>query len=257
VQIINTFCTYHLGDNLVHINFMRRAVARNPWDFQFVHAVSEPYLPQLRETVADLPTVKLIGLSEKPDNAIDVWKNRNADFYGNPLRDDWAAYHVEFFDKLATEIGVKNPLRGPYDFLFDYPACGPIANDYVQFEPFDFLIVNSQPLSSQANVRASDYWPLVEKLLLKGYSVVTTEPTPLGNPTTRPRTISGIGQMAHSAKYILGVVTGPMWPTLSIWNTPELRVHILERERVEIAANTEHATGVERATGILIEHGLL
>lgn len=246
--MIKTYCNYHVGDNVIHLHYMRKCVDRDP-SLQFTHACSEPYLVQLREVVADLPQIKLVGLSDKPDGAIDVWKNRDGKFYENPKRDDWVAYHLEFYDKLSRDIGVETPLKEPTDLLFDYPA---LAEKDCEI---DFLIVNSQPLSSQFPAYAeAPFLDLIRLCGERGLTVMTTKETKIA-PSTHPRTISGIGRIR--AKYIFGVATGPMWPTWNIYREPEFRVVLSERERVDISPNTEHANTIERGIGALYERGIL
>ena len=246
--MIKTFCNYHVGDNLWQLHFMRKCVDRDP-TLQFTHACSEPYLVQLREVVEDLPQITLVGLSDKPDGAIDSWKNRDGKFYENPKRDDWVAYHLEFFDALSRDLGLDTPLEEASDFLFDYPA---LAH---RRERIDFLIVNSHPLSSQfAAYNDNQFIGLIQVLAEKGMSVMTTKPTKIA-ASTHPRTITGIGRL--SARYVFGVATGPMWPTWNIWHEPEFRVVLSDREHIDISPNTDHATSIERGIGSLYERGIL
>jgi hypothetical protein len=247
--MINTFLNYHLGDNLAHLHWMRKVVEREP-SLQFTHACSEPYLVQLREVVSDLPQIKLVGLSDKPDGAIDVWKNRRGDFYASPLRDDWVAYHIEFFDALSRELGLESPLKEPSYFLFDYPA---LRSDDVP--SVDMLIVNSQPLSGQfPSYNENAFVELIQLCAEKNLSVMTTKQTKIA-ASTHPRTLTGIGQI--KARVVFGIANGPMWPTWNVYHAPEFRVVLSERERVDISPNTEHATSIERGIGALYERGIL
>lgn len=247
--MIKTFCNYHLGDNIWQIHFMRKCVARDP-SLQFTHACSEPYLVQLREIVSDMPQIKLVGLGEKPDGAVDAWKNRDGKFYENPKRDDWVAYHLEFFDKLSRDLGIESPLEESRDFLFDYPALAETDCE------IDFLVVNSQPLSSQfPSFDQAQFDGVLLFLRSKGYAIMTTAPNKHDVPTTHPRTISGIGRI--KTKYIFGVATGPMWPTWNVYREPEFRVVLSDREFIDISPNTDHATSIERGIGALYERGIL
>lgn len=248
--MINTFLNYHLGDNIWALHWMRKIVERDP-SIEFTHACSEPYLVQLREVVQDLPQIKLVGLSDKPDGAIDTWKNRDGKFYESPSRDDWVAYHLQFFDALSRDLGLDSPLQEASDFLFDYDTLA-----HRREAPIDFLIVNSQPLSSQfPGYNPAQFDDLTRTLRDKGHSVMTTSANKVDIPTTHPRTITGIGRI--QPRVIFGVATGPMWPTWNIWHQPELRVVLSERERVDISPNTEHASTIERGIGALYERGIL
>lgn len=253
--MIETFCNYHLGDQLVHLHYTRKLVERDP-SLCFTHAAPPILLPQLYEVVTDLPQIKLIECDAKSDRAIDVWKNRKGDFYTHPKRDDWVAYHLEFFDALSRELGLDSPLQEARDFLFDYPAI--IDNEHE--DKFDFLIVNSPPLSNQCQgYEPAQMDRLIGILADKGFSVITTLPSGLqGIPYTHC-TVTKIGGISLQCENIVGVATGPMWTTMNVWNedTVALRVLLLEPERVNIAPRTHHANSVERAIGILIEEGAL
>jgi hypothetical protein len=258
--MINTFCIYHLGDQITHLNFMRKVIEREP-SISWTHAMPAPYLAQMNEVVADLPQIKLISLDDKPSDAIDIWKNRAGDFWQHPKRNDWLAYHIEFFDKLARDLGLESPMQEADDFLFDYPA---IADWFVdnEYECPQVLVINSQPMSGQMPQYSADaFVGLVDKLRER-YSVRVTQTLPHrrhDDILTHPLTLSQIGGLSIASEYIIGVATGPIWPTFNIWNrdTAKLRVLMLEPERVNIAPNTEHADCVERAVGILMEHGVL
>lgn len=256
--MIQTFCAYNLGDNLVHLNYLRKVAARHT-DEQFIHAAPAAQLSQLREVVAEIPAISLIDLSQKDAAAVDVWKNRNQDFFGHQKRNDWAGFYVEFFARLSADLGVENPITKPSDLLFDYPAI--TARTYPEI---DFLIINSTPLSAQFR----KFWPeqldsLVGKLKAKGYSVVTTSRSSHDVPCTQtytpPLTITDIGSLSLRCKYIFGIATGPIWPTFNVWNVAsvKLRVILLDGERIEIVPNIRHVESIDGGMKILQEHGIL
>lgn len=255
VQVaIHTHCDYKLGDQLIHLNYLRRVAALYP-EKRFIHAAPAGLLPELLATVEDVSNIVLVPLQARSPESVDAWKNRKDGFYGHPKRDDWAAFHLEFFETLSADLGLENPIKQAADLLFDYPAIkrGPR-------EKYDFLVINSAPTSGQLlSFFADDFDLLIGSLVKKGYSVITTELSRLGVPCTRPRSVTQIGSLSLGCSYIVGVGTGPMWPTFNIWNTEtvKLRLILLERERIFIAPNTQHATNVAQAMTILSGHGLL
>lgn len=256
--MIQTFCTYNLGDNFVHLNYLRKLAALYP-DEKFVHAAQASLLPQLRDVVSDIPTISLIDLAQKEASSINIWKNRRGDFFGHQKRNDWAGFYLEFFEVLSRDLGVKNPISISTDLLFDYPAI--YAKKYPKV---DFLIINSTPFSNQFR----NFWPeqldaVVGKLASKGYSVITTSPSshqvPCTQTSTPPMTVSDIGSLSLGCNYIFGVATGPIWPTFNVWNVSsvKLRVLLLDGERIEIAPNTHHVERINDGVKILEEHGIL
>ncbi|MDE2020336.1 MAG: hypothetical protein KGJ13_08380 [Patescibacteria group bacterium] len=256
--MIQTHCDYNFGDSLVHLNYLRKLAVLYP-EKQFVHAAKAALLPQLREVVQDIPAISLIDLSQKQPESINIWKNRNGDFFKHQKRYDWAGFYLEFFDILSRDLGVENPIKQPEDFLFDYP--GITAKKY---PPIDFLIINSQPFSGQfVNFWGEQFDWLIGKLREKKYSVVTTAPCSHPVPCTQghapPMSISDIGSLSLHCKYIFGVATGPIWPTFNVWNleTVKLRLLLLDGERIEIAPNTYHAESVGDGIKILKQHGVM
>src|SRR5256885_13686177 len=96
-----TFNAYHLGDNLIHLNFLRKVALANP-DRRFVHYAQWNYLGQLGEVVVDIPNIELADFNYMmPADAIDSWRGANGFWYSHPNRNDFVAFHIEWFDKVA------------------------------------------------------------------------------------------------------------------------------------------------------------
>jgi len=259
---VETHNDWHLGDNLIHLNFLRRVAQQMPNE-KFIHAAKGNYLPQLYEVVDDLPNIELIELSQRSAKSIDCWKNRKGDFYNHPKRNDWVQYHLEFFDGLARDLGVINPILVSDDLLFDYPAIGARACG-----DFDVLIVNSEPQSNQLrNIGYREYETLIGILIAHNRQVATTAPTnrpeipctinlPLGRTFC---SVTDIGTMSLHCKLIIGCVTGPMWPTLNVKNKTLPRILLLSDEYIKIPSmvNTYHAAEVEKVLDILFSMKLL
>lgn len=252
-RTVETHNIYHLGDNLIHCNYLRRlAIAYH--DVQFRHAAHKAYLSQLREVVEDLPSITLVPLEEAGSESIDVWKNRKGGFIGHRLQADWVGFHLEFFDKLSLELGFKTPIQSADDLLFDYPAIAPLSPDtairaYIS-PPVDIIVVNSPPMSGQCANPGDLLW-LVQGLMDRGHSVQYTWPHYQG-------TVSAWGALSRSCKYIIGVATGPMWPTFNVWNKDTCeRIIMLDSERINLCPNTTHIRNVHQAMAILSARGLL
>lgn len=259
MDTIFTHCDYNLGDHLAHLHYLRKLAIRHP-ERKFVHAAAFHLLPQLIEVVCDLGNISLIDLDYKPDNSEDVWKNRDGFFYGHPKQYDYTGLYIDFFQMISGIFGVENPITTPSDLLFDYPAIR-----RTRYPDIDFLIINSPPLSRQFAGFSDDHFNALIGLLIEhGYSVVTTAPSSYDDvPCTQrqdpPLSVSAIGGASLSCKYIVGVATGPIWPTFNVWNSDSvlLRVLLLDRERVLIAPNTEHAEAMPEVVDILRKRELL
>jgi hypothetical protein len=253
---IFTHCDWNLGDHLVHLHYLRKQTVAYP-DIHFVHAANYDFLPQMIEVVADVPNISLIDIAYKSADSQDAWKNRDDYFVGHGKWADYAAFYIEFFDYLSKKLGLESPIHTPQDFLFDYPAI-----QKKRYPNFDFLVINSPPKSGQfLGYSANDFDGLIGKLLARGYSVITTAPSTHNTPCTQKSglSVTAIGSLSLGCKYIVGVSTGPSWPTFNIWNTDsvQLRVLLLDRERVLIAPNTEHAKTIGDLRTILSDRGLI
>ena len=244
--MIPTYCEWHLGDNLIHANWLRRVAARAPSE-RFVHAARAEYLQQLREVVEDLPNIELVSLNDRPPS-VNVWKNRRGDFYDHPLRDDWVAYHLEFFAGLARDLGVENPAAAPDDLLFDFPRLR--AKEWPKF---DFLVINSIPMSGQFRGYDIAFFDIMIAELRKRGSVIVTGPSfAPGIASTLsylgyPLTVADIGALSIGCKHIIGVPTGPIWTTFNVWNRDLPRILFLDREYINLTPGVVHVKSIGEA----------
>lgn len=283
---IHTHNEFHLGDNFVHLHFLR-GMARLYPGFQFVHAAHECHLKQLGAIVVDLPAIRLIRLEDKSPASIDSWKNAGGYFGNHPLRDDWCAYHLDWFSHLAELLwpgGLLSPFTRNEDLLFDYPA---LSRDWVvdgkhwwelvaaelrallalrkDVWLFDYLVVNSRPCSGQLMAYDSvDYMdPLLRDLVAKGKTVLVTQPTEVPGVRCTQEwgcSLTEIGLLSTYCRHHVMVSTGPSWPCLNKWNYPyeqgSVRVLMLEREFLNFPGLTRCGTR-EEVMGHLLAKGAL
>lgn len=265
-MIHHTHCALRLGDNLAHLHFLRALAKRNP-DRRFIHAAHLCYLPQLVEVVCDLPNITLVDLESACDRhvpqdywtmrprwaSVDAWKNAGGFWEAHPLKNDYAAFYLAFFDALAAEFGLECPFLEPGDLLFDYPAL-----KHLRSEPSSWLVINSAPMSNQWS--GHDAARLDELIgSLRGH-VLTTFPCRHGQCVRDfDMTVSGVGALSLQTRHILMVSTGPSWPTFNVWNrdTVQTRIVLIDHERIEIAPNTHHCATIEQARAVLAQKGLL
>lgn len=255
-MIYHTHCALRLGDNLAHLHLLR-ALAQHRRGSTFVHWAHPHYLPQLIEVVSDLENIHMHDIRYLPKTVFshDAWKNAGGYWENHPQRNDYAPFYLEFYERLADQIGgLHSPFSKPSDLLFDYPAL----LDY-RIEPVDFLIVNSAPMSGQwLSEGLSHVDQLALDLQAGGHRVISTRPI-RGLPCTQPGTVTAVGGVSIYAKHIISISTGPSWPTFNAFNAQkcELRIILIDKERIEIAPNTEHCQHVAQARAILTERGVL
>ena len=232
--MIHTYNEYHLGDNLIHLNFLRMACRDNP-DLEVVHHCNPAHVGQLLPLTEGV-AIQLADLYVPP-GAINAWIGHANFFYEHPLRNDWVNFHLAWFDRLSSVMEIANPMACREDFLFDYPA---LTYDYGH--DFDYLIINAPPQSGQLPDYTPDFFQnRVRKLLNEGHKVITTHPTGMCENTLDLRmSVSDIGSLSNRAKHIEGVATGPMWTTFNIFNVNKVlsRTFYCSPQSVNLTDNT-------------------
>lgn len=262
MKTINTFNALHLGDNLVHLHFLRGLAKKYP-EIHFTHGAPDQHLSQLAPLAWDLGNLEITSIALTPQGALNAWRGAEGHWYGHPNRNDFADYHLDWFRKLANRMGLDSPFWQRSDLLFDYPALQNKKTEATAKKGgWDFLIINSPPQSGQfSGYDPQAFYNLIGELKKK-HDVITTLPS--GHPDVFDTyrfgaDITSIGRTSQLARCIIAVATGPIWTTFNVWNkdTVKLRVILLDHERIELAPNTVHARSVGEVAPILRERGLL
>lgn len=232
--MIHTYNEYHLGDQLVHLHYLRKVCEENP-HLEFTHHCNSKHHGQLRPLLEDVP-IKLEDLYTPP-GAINAWIGHANFYYEHPLRHNWVLFHLAWFDRLSSVLEVNNPIACREDLLFDYPALKGMATP-----EYDYLIINSPPMSGQlANYHPNLLTNLVRQYLNSGKSVITTYPTGMCECTLDMGfTVTDIGCLSRFVQHIEGVATGPMWTTFNIYNldTVKSRKFYCSHQTVNLTDNT-------------------
>jgi hypothetical protein len=265
MKSVSTFNALHLGDNLVHLHFLR-AMAKAYPEIAFIHGAPDQHLAQLYPLWQDLPNLTVTSIGITPPGALNAWCGADGWWYQQGDTADWLTVYTRWLDVLAERMGLVNPIKTRTDFLFDYPALhrdedrGQMTD---QTSPSaDILVINSAPMSGQA----SGYDPgvfdrLIYSLRAAGHIVAHTAPSSSGNFCTleRKMDVTAIGRLSQTVKAIVGVSTGPKWTTFNIWNqdTVKLRLILCNHERVEMLPTVVSANSLTLFPEILREHGLL
>ena len=256
----NSYNEYHLGDNLVHLHYLRKLALAYP-DREFNHFMPGHFIPTLCH-IADVPNrnIKLFDLSVHGPSGQNAWKNVGGFWSHHKHRGDWTLFHLDWFKNLADGIGLKTPFTSAEQFLFDYPQltkCAmPVMDDY------DVLFVNSEPCSGQFLAYTADEMDaMMVAMMENGLRVICTKPTNCRADCTSAHdlSITQIGNLSLRCKYHVMVATGPMWTTLNVWNvnTTDLRLVLLDKgERLTFPVPIEQTDSIAEAWAILERYGL-
>jgi len=233
--MIHTYNEYHLGDQLIHLHYLRQVCKENP-HLEFTHYCNPQYHAQLQPLCEDVP-ITIADLSIPP-GAVNSWIGYKNFFYNHGARRDWVMFHQSWFDYLSDRLEVANPIACREDFLFDYPRL-----NRFDYPAYDYLIINSPPASGQL----PDYTPQffenrVKNLLNEGKTVVTTYPTGMCQCTLDyGQDVTGIGALSNMVKHIEAIDTGPLWPTFNIFNKDKVlsrTIYGTTSDRIDLAPNT-------------------
>lgn len=264
IKVTRTYNAYHLGDNLVHLHFLRKVAQANP-DRTFLHFAQWQYLRQLDDLIQDVPNLALSDFNYRiPEDAINAWRGHKGFWYTHPHRNDFVKFHVEsWFPYLCERMKVENPIRTSEDMLFDYPLLKNSIPIQGFNDPFDVLLINSPPGSGQ--FLGYDEFLIGQMaigMVNKGAKVISTHKINESGilcTSDIPMTVTGIGRLSLNCHTIVMVSTGPSWPTFNIWNQESIqsRIIMLTSEQVHLSRNTIHCKTVPDASQYLRDIGLL
>lgn len=230
---IRTHNALKLGDNLIHLNFLRRLAKGNPL-LKFEHRLQSGYLEKLKPLVSDLPQIRLAEITPNMGGSLNCWRGAENYWYEHPLRNDFAAFHVEWFAKLAAQMGLESPIKYPADMLLDAPCLNP---DKLVYNKWDVLLLDSVPTSGQwpqFDFRGF-YW-LENELRGRGLSILRGSST-----IAKEWGIADLGMIAGRCKYVIGTANGPMWTALNTWAAQTVKQWVLfigNGEVVKLTPNT-------------------
>ncbi len=259
MKTIQTHCALRLGDNLAHLHFLRGLAKKYP-EIHFRHAAHVGYLQQLIDLTCDLPNLQISDIPHHKGHSVNGWKNAGGFWETHARKNDYAAFMLEWFAHLARELGLESPFTEPADLLFDYPALRP---EQPIRPPFDFLVVNSSPMSGQWRGNDPVAMATLIQSLAQKHAVITTQRIPgLAVACTEQLpgfSVTNIGQLSQVCKYIVMVSTGPSWPTFNVWNRDsiELRIILIDREEIGLSKNTVQCQTLTEAHRVLRVRNLL
>lgn len=270
-ETFRTFCAYHLGDQLVHLNFLHRCARAlslsNGPGAVFEHAAPGHYLPELDAAVAGIDGIRLESLEVPPElrgygpspwAPVNAWRGSGGWWYAHPRRHDFVASHLDWFAELARRMGlpIESPIRTREDLLFEFPALseakgGPEQAERV--EGHNIIVIDSAPQSGQL----AAYDPVGLRVLAD--ELAEANPAQKVWRTAGPdrRSLVEWGRLAAWADLIVGVATGPMWLTYHAGARHARRVWLLDHERVEICGGEGHARTVAQLRSLLFAEGWL
>lgn len=214
-----------MGDCLLSLNFLNELSKLNNIKCEF--ACELDFHSQLKE----LKNTNVILTNEIKRNSIDLWGStvlyrvqtrRNSEFNifckNHPNLLNVNAMTFEIANQICIENNWTNPFDDYNDVSLDFPILGPES----MIRSFDYLLVNSYPLSGQLKISNneidSSFANLIVKIKKEGKTFITTQKL-LTHPSTRDynMNLAQIGQLSKQCKNIIGIPTSAFWICLNKW----------------------------------------
>ena len=194
----------NLGDNLLQLNFMRRA-CRQHRELEFNYYCNPDYHAALLDFVDKewSDQFRLLPLSLAPAGTLDTWiaaPCHNGFYHRHPLQREYPQFYVDFFAMLGHRLGFASPIKSVQDVLLEHPAFS--ADDRTVWDGGDVLVLDCPAKSGQFEFVAEDWARAVHRWRNLGHKVVT-----VGGMGW---SLLEIGRLAVHAKHVIGVGTGPL-----------------------------------------------
>lgn len=190
--------TANLGDNLLQLNFMRRA-CRKDRSLTFDYFCKSEYHTALSDFINN--QILLLPLEVAPPDTLDTWiaaPCHGGFYHRHPLQREYPQFYLAFFTMLARRLGIDNPIRTVGDVMLQ-ASC---FESWPDRSFVDVLVIDCPAKSGQFNFVPEQWSDAVARLRAKGLLVATVN--------GMGRTLKEIGQLAVNAKHVWAVGTGPL-----------------------------------------------
>ncbi len=181
MKYFDTYMEPHLGDNVYHLDYLRKIIDNNP-EYHFTHYARTKYLNELQIQIYGYENnIKLKSYEQGyPKDAINGWINANNWFQGYykpqafqiegcPLSYD--KMYIEWYNLLEQKYNLPNPIKTTEDFKLKFNGL----ENYDLEKEYDVLIINSIPQSGQYYYEEDLFRELTYHLVNQGYKVITTK----------------------------------------------------------------------------------
>ena len=167
----------HLGDNVWQMHYCNKLLKASPDVFIFYYA-NPVHFVELRHALYSEVKDRIVfrEIEEKPTDSISTWINADPDFFRNhylqaniPLK--YEDFYLKWFERLSQRLGVPCPVADKAEMVFDNPILG--SKNRLS-DRYDFLVLNSFPMSGQYDYRKRRWDSFVRRLSRK-YKVVVSE----------------------------------------------------------------------------------
>lgn len=217
----------HLGDCIQSLHFFIKASKINEVKFKF--NCDRNYFGQFKNLIKGY-NIELID--EKSRDSIETWVDGHKKYHEyqkqsdlpNGKKDQSKTFLLHWID-ISKIMNIECPFKEKNDLIYDEDVLG---ENCIHNEKYDYLIINSKPLSGQfSRYCESEFKKLVENILKENKTVITTqkiENIPCTNDCGLD--VVEIGKLSKNVKNIMAVNTGPLHLCLNKWTIDKVNFTI-------------------------------
>lgn len=203
---VHLFNDFHMGDCLYLTQFAKKLAEKHRISVNLY--VNPAYHNDLRAVAAEKP-VFFFPTNDRPGTAINTWIGDNQYWHRHPLALEYDNFYVEWFGDLSQRLRLETPINSKEDLLLDAVASPE--------KIYDFLVVNSTPLSGQWHGSASAMENFMAQLVQVGYKVASTHPSRYSHFCTilNGMNLQQLSNFSTQCQRIVGVCNAPIHATLN------------------------------------------
>lgn len=223
------FChnSTHLGDCIQTIHFLNKSSELNDVEFEF--NCNEKYFNQIES----LLNKRIKFSKERKPNSIETWVNGYGRHFEYQLQSnldnnskDQSKTFLLHWQEISKLMNIKCPFEEKNDLIYDEE----VLNEKCKHDEFyDYLIINSRPLSGQCSCYSeSQFKNLCDRLLHDNKKIITTQKIE-NIPCTHDFDLNvvEIGKLSKNVKNIIAVNTGPLHLCINRWTVHQIKFIII------------------------------
>jgi hypothetical protein len=222
MKTIDTFNMYHLGDSIFNIHFFNQYL---DYDVTFNHYVDPKYIPELQKHIKNKNVILQSINNGVPNSAYNFWIGHNR-YYHNWIGtngNNYDLFYVDFFKMTSKSFGFESKINDKYELLFNNDNYVVSLN-----KNYDYLIVNSIPMSGQFHFIEDDFVKLCDFLHSKNITFITTKKIKSYDCTLdHNMSIVDIGNLSNNCKNVIGINTAPLITTFTKQNIDNVDKRII------------------------------
>jgi len=226
MRTINCINTKHLGDCIQTLHFLTNATEKNNIAFNFV--CNPAHHKQLQELIVNHENqIYLTNYIRPGEECIETWVAGYGN-YGKINEEsikingylDQATSFLIHWNHVSDVMKIECPFITKTDLIFNQEI---LAKECKHNKQYDYLFINSQPLSLLYENFNQECEQFLQKLKANNKTVITTKKIEQ-YPCTLDYSLSvvEIGKLAKNVKNVVSVNTGPLHLTMNKWSLPNI-----------------------------------